>query len=293
MRLASIFFQLTLVSMSLIDAIIIGIVQGLTEFIPISSTAHMTLVGSMLGTMAKDNPELWTAIQGVFQLGTLVAVFVFFATDLRKILLEFVNQNLTKRVSFAEQSVNAKLGWYIAIGTLPILTIGYALKKQLTGSFTKDPTVIATTLISLAIVLFVAELLSKRTRTLESITLKDSIIVGLSQCMALIPGSSRSGTTITAGLFLGMTRDTAARFSFLLGIPAILLSGLASMYDIYKAKEIFVGLDVLPIVVGTIVSGIVGYASIAFLLKFLAKNSTMLFIIYRIVLGLLIFWLSF
>lgn len=279
--------------MSLIDAIIIGIVQGLTEFIPISSTAHMTLVGSMLGTMAKDNPELWTAIQGVFQLGTLVAVFVFFASDLRNILSEFTSQNLMKRVSFSEQSINSKLGWYIAIGTIPILTIGYALKKQLTGSFTKDPIVIASTLISLALVLLIAELLSKRTRTLESITMKDSILVGIAQCMALIPGSSRSGTTITAGLFLGMTRETAARFSFLLGIPAILLSGLASMYDIFKAKEIFVGLDILPIVVGTIISGIVGYASIAFLLKFLAKNSTLLFIVYRIVLGLVIFWLSF
>lgn len=279
--------------MSLLDAIIIGIIQGLSEFIPISSTAHMTLVGSMLGTLAKDNPELWTAIQGVFQLGTLVAVFAYFSKDLRNILSEFYNQNLSKRVSFSSQTSNSKLGWYIAIGTIPILTIGYALKKQLTGSFTKDPFVIAIALISLAVVLLLAEIISKRTRTLETITLKDSIIVGLSQCLALIPGSSRSGTTITAGLFLGMTRETAARFSFLLGIPAILLSGLASMYDLYKAKEILIGLDIVPIVVGTIVSGIVGYLSIAFLIRFLAKYSTMLFIVYRIVLGLIILYLTF
>jgi undecaprenyl-diphosphatase len=279
--------------MSLLDAIIIGIVQGLTEFIPISSTAHMTLVGSMLGTMSKDNPELWTAIQGVFQLGTLVAVFAYFSKDLRNILLEFYNQNLSKRVSFSSQTSNSKLGWYITIGTIPIVTIGYALKKQLTGSFTKDPFVIAIALISLAVVLLIAELISKRTRTLETISMKDSIIVGLSQCLALIPGSSRSGTTITAGLFLGMTRETAARFSFLLGIPAILLSGLASMYDLYKAKEMFISLDIAPIVVGTIVSGIVGYLSIAFLLKFLAKYSTMLFIVYRIVLGIIILYLTF
>ncbi len=279
--------------MSLLDAIIIGIVQGLSEFIPISSTAHMTLVGSMLGTISKDNPEVWTAIQGVFQLGTLVAVFIYFSSDLRLILSDFFNQNYSNRVPIKKQSTNSLLGWYIGVGTIPILTIGYALKKQLSGSFTKDPIVIATSLISLAIVLLVAELISKRNRTLESITLKDSIIVGFSQCLALIPGSSRSGTTITAGLFLGMTRETAARFSFLLGIPAILLSGLASMYDIFKTKEIFIGLDIFPIIVGTIVSGIVGYLSIAFLLKYLSKHSTMLFIVYRIVLGLVILYLSF
>jgi undecaprenyl-diphosphatase len=272
--------------MTIIEAIILGIIQGLTEFIPISSTAHLTLAGNLMGLIDPSNPEKWTAFIAVIQLGTLVAVLIYFFRDILGIGNNFIIENFSKkRRRFEAQSSESKLGWYIIIGTIPIVFIGLAIKKIIEGNLTKDPLVIAIALISLAIILAIAEKSSKFNRDLKDIKLKDSLLIGLAQAIALIPGSSRSGTTITAGLFLGLNREAAARFSFLLSIPAIFASGI---YEFYKSIAFIDTNQIIAIVVATISAGISGYLSIAFLLNYLKKRTTFLFIWYRIGLGILI-----
>lgn len=272
--------------MTIIEAIILGIIQGLTEFIPISSTAHLTLGGHIMGLINPSNPEHWTAFIAVIQLGTLVAVLVYFYKDILSIGKSFSIQNFSsKRVSFSKQSLESKSGWFIIIGTIPIVIIGLAGKKIIEGNFTKDPLVIAVALIALAILLAIAEKTSKFNREMRDLNLVDSIIIGLAQSIALIPGSSRSGTTITAGLFLGLSRETAARFSFLLSIPAIFASGI---YEFYKSIAYIDSNQIAAIVIATISAAISGYLSIAFLLNYLKKRTTFLFIWYRIGLGILI-----
>ncbi len=273
--------------MSIIEAIILGIIQGLTEFIPISSTAHLTLVGQMMGLIDPENPEQWTAFIAVIQLGTLIAVLLYFSKEIRTIPAAFFKENLVSgRQKIANQSPDSRMGWYIILGSIPIVIIGLVFKSVIEGELTKDPIVIASSLIVLALILFLAEKVANFRKDLDSITLKDAIIVGFAQCVALIPGSSRSGTTITAGLFLGMNRETAARFSFLLSIPAVFGSGL---FEFYQSLEYISAGDLLTLIVAIITSAISGYAAIAFLLRFLRTRSTLLFINYRIILGILIF----
>lgn len=271
--------------MSILEAIILGIVQGITEFLPISSTAHLTITGKMLGLINSNKPEEWTAIIAIIQLGTLASILIYFAKDIYNIVIEFFRDNLTQRKSFKKQSLNSRLGWLVIIGTLPVVIIGLGFKDIIEGALTKNLYVIATSLIVLAIVLFIAEKTAKFKKGIEDVGIKEAIVVGIAQALALIPGSSRSGTTITAGLFMGMNREAAARFSFLLSIPAILASGLLQLKEGLK----FLNNDYLfAIGVATVVSGISGYLAIDFLLKFLKKNSTNLFIVYRIVAGLII-----
>ena len=271
--------------MSILEAIILGIVQGITEFLPISSTAHLTITGKMLGLINNNKPEEWTAIIAIIQLGTLASILIYFAKDIYNIVIEFFRDNLVQRKSFKKQSLNSRLGWLVIIGTLPVVIIGLGFKDIIEGALTKNLYVIATSLIVLAIVLFIAEKTAKFKKGIEDVGIKEAIVVGIAQALALIPGSSRSGTTITAGLFMGMNREAAARFSFLLSIPAILASGLLQLKEGLK----FLNNDHLfTIGVATVVSGISGYLAIDFLLKFLKKNSTNLFIVYRIVAGLII-----
>ena len=273
--------------MSIIEAIILGIIQGLTEFIPISSTAHLTLAGQLMGLIDPDNPEQWTAFIAVIQLGTLIAVLLYFSKEIRTIPAAFFRENLVSgRQKIADQSSDSRMGWYIILGSIPIVIIGLVFKSVIEGELTKDPIVIASSLIVLALILFLAEKVANFRKDLGSITLKDAIIVGFAQCVALIPGSSRSGTTITAGLFLGMNRETAARFSFLLSIPAVFGSGL---FEFYQSLEYISAGDLLTMIIAIIASAISGYAAIAFLLRFLRTRSTLLFINYRIILGILIF----
>jgi undecaprenyl-diphosphatase len=272
--------------MSLIQAIILGLVQGLTEFIPISSTAHLTIAGKLMGLISAENPEAWTAFMAVIQLGTLVAVFVYFHQDIRTIPIMFLKENLTKgRKKIIEQSHESRLGFLIILGTIPIVVIGLLFKDFIRGTFTKDLTVIAISLIVLGIILFIAEKTAKFTKEIKDLTWVDAILVGLAQAVALIPGSSRSGTTITAGLFRGMTRETAARFSFLLSIPAITASGLL---EFVKSLEHINGDQALNLFVATLVSGVSGYYAIAFLMNFLKTRTTIPFVVYRIALGALI-----
>ena len=271
--------------MSFIEAIILGIVQGLTEFLPISSTGHLTLAGKFMGLISDKNPEHWTSFIAVIQLGTMLSIFVYFWKDLWNILTEFLHQNLQRRVQYSKQSINSKLGWMIILGTIPIVVIGLLFKDMIEGALTKNLYVISISLIALAIILAVAEKTAKFKKNIEDITVLDSILIGLAQAVALIPGSSRSGTTITGGLFLGLKRDVAARFSFLLSVPAVFASGMLQL----KESLAYINYDMaVSMIVATIVSGISGYLAIDFLLKFLKKSTTFVFIYYRIALGILI-----
>ncbi|MFA6570147.1 MAG: undecaprenyl-diphosphatase UppP [Bacteroidota bacterium] len=275
--------------MNLIQALILGILQGLSEFLPISSTAHLTIAGKLMGLINPQNPEQWTAFIAVIQLGTLAAVLVYFSKDIRLIITNFFKENFkTNRKSIKEQSVDSRLGWFIIIGTLPIVTIGLALKKIIEGSLTKDLFLISISLIVLAIILAIAEKTAKFVKETDSITWKDALIVGLAQCFALIPGASRSGTTITAGLFLGIKRETAARFSFLLSIPSVFASG---MLEFYQSLKYLTSGDLFILIIATFAAAVSGYVAIAFLLKFLRTKSTFLFVFYRFALGAVILFL--
>jgi len=267
---------------SILDAIILGIVQGITEFLPISSTAHLTITGKMMGVVSDKNPELWTAYIAVIQMGTLASILIYFYKDIINIIKAFFTENLFKRRTYKEQSLDSRLGWLIIAGTIPVVVIGLLFKDIIEGALTKNLYVISASLITLAVILFVAEKTAKFTKELKDVTMKDAIIVGIAQAFALIPGASRSGSTITGGLFIGFKREDAARFSFLLSIPAIFASG---MLQFYQSLEHLNSNGLVSLAVATVVSGVSGYLAIDFLLKFLRKNSTMLFIVYRILLG--------
>jgi len=269
--------------MNILHAILLGIIQGLTEFLPISSTAHLTLAGKIFGLVNASNPEQWTAFIAVIQLGTLGSVLVYFIRDIISIINSFISENLrTGREKIKNQSINSKLGWYIIFGTLPIVIIGFGLKKLIEGSLTKNLTIIAFALIVLGLILAIAEKTAKFKKEMKDISLTDALWIGLAQCLALFPGASRSGTTITAGMFLGLKRETAARFSFLLSIPAVFSSGL---YEFYKSIHYISSGQLLLVGVSTLFAAVSGYFAIAFMLRFLKTNSTWLFIVYRILLG--------
>ena len=268
--------------MTIIDAILLGIIQGLTEFLPISSTAHLTLGGRLLDLIDPAHPEQWTAFIAVIQLGTLVAILVYFAKDIISIVRGFIVDGRTFLATPSAGLGQARLGWLVIVGTMPVVVIGLAFKKAIEGSLTKKLEVIGTSLIVLALILWLAERAGKRSRSIEEATWKDALWVGMAQAVALIPGSSRSGTTITAALFLGMKREDAARFSFLLSVPAIGASGLLQLYEM---RSFIDQLGIMNVVVATVVSAVVGYASIEFLLRYLRTRTTALFIIYRLLAG--------
>ena len=276
--------------MNILQAIILGIVQGLTEFIPISSTAHLTLAGKMMGVIDPDHPEQWTAFIAVMQLGTLVAVVSYFLRDLLSITRSFLAGTLLvlrhKPVE-PELRQGAMLGLLIIIGTIPIGIAGISLKHVIEGRLTKNLWIIAGSLIGLALILTLAEWMGSKRRVIGELRLRDALIVGVSQVFALVPGSSRSGTTITGGLFSGLTREAAARFSFLLSIPAVAASGLLELPKALAA----VHSNRIALVVATVVSAVFGYASIAFLLRYLQTHTTLLFVIYRLALGALLIFL--
>ncbi|MBU2493849.1 MAG: undecaprenyl-diphosphatase UppP [Bacteroidetes bacterium] len=271
--------------MSIIEAVLLGIIQGLTEFLPISSTGHLTVAGKLMGLISDKNPEHWTSFIAVVQLGTLLAVLIYFWNDLWDILINFLKENLIEKKKFREQGNNSKMGWYIIIGSIPVVIIGLGFKDFIEGAFTKNLYVIATSLIALGVILGLAEKIGKFEKELNELTWKDSLIVGFAQALALIPGSSRSGTTITAGLFLGFKRETAARYSFLLSVPAVLGSGLL---EFYQSLEFIDYGGIINLIAATAAAGVTGYLTIEMLLRFLRKNTTFVFIFYRIIIGGLI-----
>lgn len=276
--------------MSILEAIILGLIQGFTEFIPVSSTAHLTLAGKWMNLVDPERPDQWTAFIAVIQLGTLIAVILYFWTDIIKIIAGFITANLAKlsgRVADESEKEYATLGWLIIIATLPVAVVGLLFRHPIEGMLTKDLRIIAASLIGLAVLLTVAEIVGSQSRDMKQLRTFDAIVVGAAQVLALIPGSSRSGSTITGGLFSGLKRETAARFSFLLSIPAVAASGLL---ELPKALH-SISTGWTAIAVATVVSGISGYLSIAFLLRYLQRHTTSAFVAYRIALGLLLIWL--
>lgn len=280
--------------MTFLQAIVLGIVQGLTEFIPISSTAHLIFASRAVdlyaGVEETLRAERTTATIAVVQLGTLIAVLIYFAKDIWRITAAFLRDHAALiagggRGGFARLSPEARLGWLIFLGSLPIGVVGLLFKDQIEGTFTKNLWVIATMMIVVALLLIAAEYVGRRERTIERLGVIDAVAVGFAQVLSLIPGASRSGSTIMGGLFAGETRETAARFSFLLSIPAIGASGLL---ELNEAVEKLPPGSAAPVVVAMIVAGLVGYASIWFLLRFLRTRSTGIFIAYRLIVGVLI-----
>jgi undecaprenyl-diphosphatase len=268
--------------MSLLEAIVLGIVQGLTEFLPISSTGHLRIVPAFLGW---DDPG--AAFTAVTQLGTMAAVLLYFRDDIWRITRAWV---LGLRSEEERRTIESRLGWYIIIGTIPIGVFGLAFKDQIENG-ARDLYVIGTALIVLGLVLLLAERVASHDRSIEEISRRDGILVGLSQAAALIPGVSRSGATITAGLFTGLKRDAAARFSFLLSIPAVVLSGLFQLGEISTGSAAG-ETGALTLAVATVTAFVVGYAAIAGLLRFLAHHTTMVFVVYRVALGALVLTLA-
>jgi undecaprenyl-diphosphatase len=266
---------------SFFEAIVLGIVQGLTEFLPISSTAHLRIVPAFCGW---DDPG--AAFTAVTQLGTMTAVVIYFWSDLLRISLAWLR---SLRDPSVRGTLDARMGWYIVLGTIPIVIFGFAFKDQIeTGA--RDLYLIGTTLIVLGLLLLAAEKVGTRTRRLEDLNTRDGVSMGLAQAMALVPGVSRSGATITAGLFRGLNRTAAARFSFLLSVPAVVLSGLYELSKILSGEDTATGLG--PLVVATVLAFVVGYAAIAGLLRFLTTHSTVVFVIYRVVLGTVVLVLT-
>lgn len=272
--------------MSYLEALFLGIVQGLTEFLPISSTGHLTIAGKLMGLISVENPERWTSFIAVIQLGTLLAIIIYFWKDLWNILITFLKENLVERKKYSEQDINSKMGWFIILGSIPVAIIGLGFKDAIEGAFTKNLYVIAISLIVLGLILAFAERVGRFKREMKEITWMDSLIIGFAQSLALIPGSSRSGTTITTGIFVGLKRETAARFSFLLSVPAILGSGLL---EFYSSLEYIQTDGLITLAIATIASAISGYLTIAFLLSYLKKHSTMVFVYYRVFIGIAIF----
>jgi undecaprenyl-diphosphatase len=279
------------------EAVLLGVIQGITEFLPISSTAHLLIARSLLG---HENPE--DAFTVVIQLGTLVAVFVYFRADVAHMLKGLWADIRAQRFA---STADSRLGWLIVLGTVPAVIVGFTFKKYLKATFFNPPS-IATVSIVFALLMLASEWWAHRRvkrgyplREEKDITWLDAVWIGVWQACALMPGGSRSGTTITGGLFAGLARSAAARFSFLLSLPVILGAGLKELYDEYKklgpskvgeAPSLFASSDdVAALVVGTLVSAVVGYLAIAFLLSFLKRYSMVVFVVYRILLGLTIF----
>lgn len=270
----------TVSSMNIFQAFILGMVQGLTEFIPISSTAHLKVIPVALGW--GDPGVTFTAI---IQLGSIVAVLWYFWQDLTELAIG-INKAIR---SCNYQAQEFKIGVSILIGTLPIIVFGLMLKllvKDLDNSGFRSLTTIAIASIVMALLLALSEKISKHERDFEQLSVKDGILMGLAQSLALIPGVSRSGSTITAGLFLNLQRATAARFSFLLGIPAITLAGLVELKEVFASS--FPSASLVSLIVGLISSGIFSYLAIAWLIRYLQRQDTWVFVWYRLAFGVVI-----
>jgi undecaprenyl-diphosphatase len=262
--------------MDAFQAIVLGIVQGLTEFLPISSTAHLRIIPAFAGW--QDPGAAFTA---VVQLGTMAAVLLYFRQDLWNIARATVR---SLRDPAERQTVEARLGWGIVIGTAPIAVLGVLFKNKIETD-ARQLTLIAIALIVMGIVLEIAERTGRKTRPIESLTVRDGVTIGFAQALALVPGVSRSGSTISAGLFLGLERAAAARYSFLLSVPAVVLSGL---FELRKIGGGGGGAGAGATILATVLAFVVGYASIAWFLKYLTRHPVTLFVVYRVVLGVVL-----
>jgi undecaprenyl-diphosphatase len=263
--------------MSIFEAIVLGLVQGLTEFIPISSTGHLKLVPELLGW---GDPG--AAVSAVIQFGTILAVIIYFFRDIVRLTVGFF-RGLIARKPFGDP--DSREAWYVIFATIPIVVVGVLLKDLIEGVF-RSTWIITFQLVFIAILMQVAEAYAKRRgiRPREDFNAKDAWIIGAGQCIALIPGSSRSGSTIMTALFRRVSHDYAARFSFVMSIPAITAAGVFQLFD---AKVELASIGLAPILVGIVVAFLSGWASIFFLLRYLRTHTTHVFIYYRYVLGAL------
>ncbi|WP_422749649.1 undecaprenyl-diphosphate phosphatase [Mycobacterium sp. WMMD1722] len=261
--------------MSWAQVVVLAIVQGLTEFLPVSSSGHLAIVSRVF--FAGDAGASFTAVT---QLGTEVAVLVYFARDIVRIVRAWFGGLRTP----ARRDADYRLGWYVIIGTIPIGVIGLLLKDEIrTGA--RNLWAIAIALIVFSAVIAAAEQFGRQTRDVEQLTWRDSVIIGVAQCLALLPGVSRSGATISAGLFLGMNRELAARFGFLLAIPAVFASGLFSLPDAFAPSGEGMSATGPQLLVATIVAFVIGFAAVAWFLRFLVRHSMYWFVGYRVALG--------
>ncbi|MCC3775028.1 undecaprenyl-diphosphate phosphatase [Streptomyces sp. UNOB3_S3] len=275
--------------MSWFESLVLGLVQGLTEFLPISSSAHLRLTAAFA-----DWPDPGAAFTAITQIGTEAAVLIYFRRDIARIVSAWF-RSLTGRRAGAGRDHDAMMGWLVIVGSLPIGVLGLLLKDAIAGPF-RDLRLIATTLVVMGVVLGVADRLAARDATggrhravrtrkgLTELGVKDGLIFGFCQAIALVPGVSRSGATISGGLLLGYTREAAARYSFLLAVPAVLASGLFELKDAGDGHTAWG-----PTLFATLVAFVMGYAVIAWFMRFISSKSFMPFVIYRILLGLLLF----
>ena len=266
-------------SVSTLEAIVLGLVQGLTEFLPISSTGHILFVPALAGW-----PDPGAAFSAVIQLGTMAAVLVYFRADLWRMALAFLKSFTGDRPLWKSEDSDGRIGWYIVLGTIPIAIIGIVFKDQIENNV-RTLSLVAIVMILFSFVLMAADLKGAQDRDVKELTLKDGIIIGLFQALALIPGVSRSGSTISGGLFLGLNRESATRYSFLLSVPAVVLSGLFELRNIGDSTGASVGIG--PTVIATVLAFISGYFAIAFLLRFVRTHNFSVFVIYRVAVGVL------
>jgi len=260
----------------LVKAVILGTLQGLTEFLPISSSAHLAIFPELFGW--EDPGAAFTA---VIQIGTELAVLIFFRKDLWRIATMWLKSLVKPEY---RGHLDARMGWYIIIGTMPIVVLGILLKDVIENEF-RSLWLIATMLIVMGIVLGIADRVGRTDRTIKQMHLRDAVLMGAAQALALIPGVSRSGATLSMGRFLGYDREAATRYAFLLAIPAVVGAGLFELKDIPNGENAY-GWG--PTVVATVVAFVVGYAAIAWLLRYVSTNSYLPFVIYRISLGTLV-----
>ena len=260
------------------EAVVLGLVQGLTEFLPISSSAHLRIVGSAFGW---DDPG--AAFTAITQIGTEAAVVLYFRRDIARIISAWVLSLVGKR----KNDPDARLGWLIIIGSIPIVVLGLLLKDRIETTF-RDLRIVAIALVAFSLVLYAADRVGRKKLEIADLTLRDGVLYGLAQSLALIPGVSRSGGTITMGLFLGYTRAAAARYSFLLAIPAVLGSGCYEAYSALKGDHHGPAVDWGPTILATVIAFFVGLSVIAWLLRYLNRGSFTPFVVYRVLLGLLV-----
>jgi undecaprenyl-diphosphatase len=262
---------------NLFQAVVLGIVEGLTEFLPVSSTGHLTIAEKLLG-LAADDPAV-TAFTAVIQVGAIVAVLVYFARDLARIIRGWFAGLVN---SAAREAEEYRFGWLIILGSIPIGIVGLAAKPLIEGPL-RSLWVVGGALIAWSAVMWFAERNPSQTKSEGDVTAADVLIIGTAQCLALFPGVSRSGATISAGLLRGVERVTATKLSFYLGIPALVGAGVLE-----TPKALGQGVGAVPTAVGTLVSFLVAYASVAWLLRFVSHNRITAFVPYRVVLGLAI-----
>ena len=265
------------------DAVILGIIQGLTEFLPISSSAHIRIAGEFLGS-AQDPGARFTAIT---QIGTELAVLLYFRKDIKNIASSWIRKVILRTKLYGDEAGQARMGWLIIVGSLPIAVLGYVGKDVITNNF-RSLWLIASVLIIFGLILGIADHFGGKDLKLNSLDTRDGLLYGIAQSMALVPGVSRSGATIAMGRILGYTREAALRYSFLLALPAVFGSGLYELKDAISTNGTPAAFSLSETFVATAIAFVIGYAVIAWLLKFVSTKSFMPFIIYRVLLGCLL-----